>query len=154
MISIGGTKFELGMRDLKKKVLKARRQIIGKTVMTGIAEQGLTIIQKRTQVGKDLLGRRFTKYTDAYRKRRLKKGRSGTRVDLTFSGRMLGAMQSKFIRAGKAVINFSRAEEAAKAGGNERKRQFFGVVSKSEIDALIKEGNRLIDKEIKRLGLT
>lgn len=153
MISVGGTSFELQIKGLRKSVDKIRGTMTGKAVMTGIAEEGLTIVQRRTQAGSNVKGGRFKKYTDQYRRFRQKKGRSA-KVDLTFTGRMMGAMQSRFIKPGLAVVQFSRAEEAAKAGGIEKGgRNFFGITRPKEIDAIVKEGGRLIDKAMKKAGL-
>ena len=110
-------------------------QILGPRVMLGLGEQVITIIQQRTQSSRDMNGIAFKPYTKKYEKRRVASGRS-TIPNLTWSGRMLGNMVSKFVETGKAIVLFSKSQEALKAKGNNNKREFFGIESNREIGSL------------------
>lgn len=111
-----------------------------------ILEEEAERIVTDTKSGRDINGRGFRKYTQAYLKRRLKKGR-GASPDLTFTGKMLAAITSKIERVGgklRGRIYFSSASEFGKAEGNLQKRRFFGLSSKAR--------NRIIEKLKKAIG--
>ena len=86
-------------------------------------------MRKRTiEDAVDVAGRAFKKYSDAYREYRKKKGR-GVVPNLSFTGRMLGAMQAIGKRL-KGQILLS-GQEGLKAFGNEaRGRKFFDLSTK------------------------
>lgn len=97
-------------------------------------------IRVRTETDKkDYRGNAFKGYTQEYKEFRAKKGRSVT-PNLSFSGKMLGAMKTLFTsKLGKVVLS---GEEAAKARGNEKRgRVFFALASSDERSVL-----NLIDK--------
>lgn len=86
-------------------------------------------IVARTQSGKEITGSSFKPYSKGYAKYKAKKGRS-TSVDLTFTGKMLGAITSRVYEQGKNLIGkifFSSSDEAKKAGYNQQDRKFFGL---------------------------
>ena len=93
-------------------------------------------IRVRTEdKGLDVKGQGFRAYSPSYSKYRAETGRSTT-PNLSYSGRMLGAM-AKGVRASKdkAVITLSGAE-GGKAYTNEaRGREFFSL-SESQVDKL------------------
>lgn len=152
MIAIDTVKIGQGVKALQGASKELREQLVGEETMTAIGEQAVAIIQGRTQSGRDADGQPFAPYDSDYAKRRAKKGRS-TRPDLTFTGNMLGAMASKFVSAGKALIVFNRGEEAQKAAGNSHKRDFFDLRMDGELNALGQELDRRVNAMIAKLGL-
>lgn len=96
-------------------------------------------IVQRTQQGRDVSGSTFDPYSPKYKEWKRKKGRTGD-VDLTFSGKMLQSIQSKIKRTTSAIIGtiyFNGSKEAAKARGNLRYREFFGLSTK-QVDEISK----------------
>lgn len=96
----------------------------------GALQDEATRIVLRTRQGTDVSGKAFAAYSPEYAKRRQAKGRNATPPDLTFTGKMLAAVQTKVDRlAGKVVgtIFFNSAAEAVKATANQMTRRFFGL---------------------------
>jgi len=127
---------QFSLKTNAKKVqaaLKKKGKDIDKSMKRALsitAQQGINIIEDRTQDGVGYKGGAFKGYSEKYAKFRRAKGR-GKNVDLQFSGRMLGSMTSKADRK-KATIFFTRAEEAKKAAMNDKTRPFFGFNRKEE----------------------
>ena len=116
-----------------EKALKQKGKDVGKSMKRALsitAQEGINIIEARTEDGVGYKGGAFKGYSAKYAKFRRDKGR-GKNVDLQFSGRMLGSMTSKADRK-KATIFFTRAEEAKKAAMNDKTRPFFGFNRKEE----------------------
>lgn len=112
---------------------------LGDTLEKAVADETDEIV-KRTQSGQSVNGGGFAPYTPAYKKFKAKKGRSG-KVDLTFTGKMLAAIDYKIQKISngfRATVFFNSAEAAAKAEGNSKKRQFFGF-SKEQVDRITKK---------------
>jgi hypothetical protein len=127
---------QISLKTNAKKVqaaLKKKGKDVNKSIKRALsitAQQGINIIEDRTQDGKGYKGGAFKGYSEKYAKFRRNKGRSQN-VDLQFTGRMLGSMTSKADRK-KATIFFTRAEEAKKAAMNNKTRPFFGFSRKEE----------------------
>ena len=127
---------QFSLKTNAKKVraaLKNKGKDVNKSIKRALsitAQQGINIIEDRTQDGKGYKGGAFKGYSEKYAKFRRNKGRSQT-VDLQFTGRMLGSMTSK-ADSKKATIFFTRAEEAKKAAMNNKTRPFFGFSRKEE----------------------
>ncbi len=127
---------QVDIKTNAKKVqaaLKKKGKDVGKSMKRALsitAQQGINIIEDRTESGVGYKGGAFKGYSEKYAKFRRAKGR-GKNVDLQFSGRMLGSMTSKADRK-KATIFFTRAEEAKKAAMNDKTRPFFGFNRKEE----------------------
>ena len=127
---------QFSLKTNAKKVqaaLKKKGKDIDKSMKRALsitAQQGINIIEDRTQDGVGYKGGAFKGYSEKYAKFRRAKGR-GKNVDLQFSGRMLGSMTSKADRK-KAKIFFTRAEEAKKAAMNDKTRPFFGFNRQEE----------------------
>ena len=113
---------------LKKKGKDVNQSL--KRALSITAQQGINIIEDRTESGVGFKGGAFKGYSEKYAKFRAKKGR-GKNVDLEFTGHMLGSMTSKADRK-KATIFFTRAEEAKKAAMNNKTRPFFGFNEQEE----------------------
>ena len=127
-----------------EKALKKKGKDVGKSMKRALsitAQQGINIIEDRTEDGVGYKGGAFKGYSEKYAKFRRDKGR-GKNVDLQFSGRMLGSMTSKATNK-KATIFFTRGEEAKKAAMNDKKRPFFGF-NKQEKKQLAKTFFRYI----------
>lgn len=152
MISIDAKKLRADLTAIRKASGELRTEVAGEDVMVGLAEQAATIVQARTQRGVDADGQAFVPYSEGYAERRRKKGR-GTRPDLTFSGRMLGAMTGKFLFYRKSAVVFLRGEEANKAAGNSHRRDFFDIRMPAEIEALGRELDRQVQLALKRVRL-
>ena len=119
-------------KKVEKRLKKAGRDIDKsmKRALSITAQQGINIIEDRTEDGVGYKGGAFKGYSEKYAKFRRDKGR-GKNVDLQFSGRMLGSMTSKADKR-KAKIFFTRAEEAKKAAMNDKTRPFFGFNRQEE----------------------
>ena len=116
-------------QDILIRLPKARLDAIERE-FEGALQDEATRIVLRTRQGTDVNGNAFAAYSPAYAKRRQAKGRNQSPVDLTFTGKMLAAVQTKVERlAGKVVgtIFFNSAAEAVKAQGNQKTRRFFGL---------------------------
>ena len=124
-IETNAKKVQAALKKKGKDIDKSMKRALSIT-----AQQGINIIEDRTQDGVGYKGGAFKGYSEKYAKFRRAKGR-GKNVDLQFSGRMLGSMTSKADRK-KATIFFTRAEEAKKAAMNDKTRPFFGFNRKEE----------------------
>ena len=116
-----------------EKALKQKGKDVGKSMKRALsitAQEGINIIEARTEDGVGYKGGAFKGYSAKYAKFRRDKGR-GKNVDLQFSGRMLGSMTSKADKR-TAKIFFTRAEEAKKAAMNDKARPFFGFNRQEE----------------------
>lgn len=105
-------------------------------------------IVKRTQDGRDIFNRPFEPYSPEYFKFKTTRGRTGD-VDLTFTGKMLGAMTSKVERVANklvGVISFNNKIDGAKARGNMQRRKFFGFAEEQLQRLLEKLGDALNER--------
>lgn len=109
--------------------------------MLNAAGRQITRIRERTEQGKDVNGSEFTPYSEKYAKRREKKGRNVTPVDLTMSGRMLNSMTPEVRSPSQFAITVMDADAAiygrAHNEGTDKlpQRRFFDV-NEEEIAAL------------------
>ena len=124
-INANAKKVEAALKKKGKDIDKSLKRALSIT-----AQQGINIIEHRTEKGLGYKGGAFKGYSEKYAKFRKAKGRGGN-VDLQFSGRMLGSMTSKADKK-KATIFFTRAEEAKKAAMNNKARPFFGFNKQEE----------------------
>jgi len=102
-----------------------------------------TGIVKRTLKGKDVKLKRFgtyAPYSKNYENYRKRHGRS-SKVNLTYTGAMLGAIIGKNIKDGLR-FKFSSSAETKKATWNQKTRRFFGV-DKTQIRYLKKVMGKL-----------
>ena len=94
-----------------------------------------SIIKELTSKEQDFRRRRFAPYSDQYLKRLQKEGKS-QKVDLFFTGRMLGSITGKVKSSRKATVFFNNAEMRTRALFNqvlnEPKREFFGFDTRTE----------------------
>ena len=114
-----------------------------------------SIIKELTSKEQDFRRRRFAPYSDQYLKRLQKEGKS-QKVDLFFTGRMLGSITGKVKSSRKATVFFNNAEMRQRALFNqvlnEPKREFFGFDNRTE-KLIKKEFVQFMEKEIRKMGL-
>ena len=122
--------------------------------------QLLDIIRTKTAKGIDFRGRPFAPYSEGYLKKLQREGRA-TKVDLFYSGRMLGALtpSGRTIRktgTNKVSVNFSNSQMRQRAFFNQvlgkTKREFFGFNDRTE-KIIAKQFNRFVAKEFRKARL-
>ena len=133
------------------------------TIQKGILQAGfqlLDIIRTKTQKGIDFRDVPFVPYSSGYLKKLQREGKS-TKVDLFYSGRMLGALtpSSRTIRktgTNKVSVNFSNSQMRQRAFFNQvlgkTKREFFGFNDRTE-KIIAKQFNRFVAKEFRKARL-
>ena len=129
----------------------------------GILQAGfqlLDIIRTKTAKGIDFRDRPFVPYSAGYLKQLQREGKA-TKVDLFYSGRMLGALtpSGRTIRktgTNKVSINFSNSQMRQRAVFNQvlgkNKREFFGFNDRTA-NIIRKQFNRFVAKEFRRSRL-
>ena len=114
-----------------------------------------SIIKELTSKEQDFRRRRFAPYSEQYLKRLEKEGKS-QKVDLFFTGRMLGSITGKVKSSRKATVFFNNAEMRQRALFNqvlnEPKREFFGFDNRTE-KLIKKEFVQFMEKEIRKMRL-
>ena len=114
-----------------------------------------SIIKELTSKEQDFRRRRFAPYSDQYLKKLQKEGKS-QKVDLFFTGRMLGSITGKVKSSRKATVFFNNAEMRQRALFNqvlnEPKREFFGFDKRTE-KLIKKEFVQFMEKEIRKMRL-
>ena len=120
----------------------------------------LDIIRTKTAKGIDFRDVPFAPYSESYRKQLQREGKP-IKVDLFYSGRMLGALtpSGRTIRKtgkGKISVGFSNAQMRQRALFNqvlnEPKREFFGFNDRTE-KIISKQFNRFVEKELMKFKL-
>ena len=143
---------EKRFRRLEQKFPK----IIDKGILQG-GFQLLDIIRTKSQKGIDFKDRKFQPYSDGYLKQLQRVGKP-IKVDLFYSGRMLGALTPsprtvKKTGKNKITLGFSNSEMAQRALFvqvlNKPERPFFGFNARTE-QAIKKAFNRFVKKETER----
>ena len=147
---------------IQKRYKRIQRKFIS-IIEKGILQAGfqlLDIIRTKTQKGIDFRGRPFLPYSEGYLKKLQREGKA-TKVDLFYSGRMLGALtpSGRTIRktgTNKVSINFSNSQMLQRAVFNQvlgkNKREFFGFNDKTA-NIIRKQFNRFVAKEFRRSRL-
>lgn len=136
------------MISVSAKVTKRpslKLEMPSRTFWTAAAIEAKKRIRQRTETGKkDHNNRAFKPYREEYKILRAKKGRSTT-PNLSFTGKMLGAMRIAVTnRIGKVVLS---GEEALKAAGNEARGRIFFALAPPDIDAIYKMVDRWLAKK-------
>ena len=147
------------IRKRYKRLESKFPRIIDKGVLQA-GFQLLDIIRTKTQKGIDFRDVPFVPYSQGYLKKLQREGKS-TKVDLFYSGRMLGALTPsnrtiKKTGKNKASVMFSNSQMRQRALFNqvlnEPKREFFGFNNKTE-NIINKQFKRFIEKELKNLKI-
>jgi len=107
-------------------------------LMDEIGHYAVTKLLLRTSQGKDKKGNTFKPYSKGYKKIRDKKGLPTAKVDLFFSGKMLGSLTYK-TEEKETKLYFTDREQSMKALFNNRKREFFGIsdIEQAEIQKMV-----------------
>ena len=126
----------------------------------GILQAGfqlLDIIRTKTAKGIDFRDRPFVPYSAGYLKKLQREGKA-TKVDLFYSGRMLGALtpSGRTIRktgTNKVSVNFSNSQMRQRAVFNQvlgkNKREFFGFNDRTA-NIIRKQFNRFVAKVFRK----
>ena len=139
-----------------KKVERKIKSIIEKGILQG-GFQLLDIIRTKTAKGIDFRDRPFAPYSQGYLKKLNKEGKS-TKVDLFYSGRMLGALtpSGQTVRktgTNKVSVGFSNGEMIKRAVFNQvlgkNKREFFGFNDRTA-NIIGKQFNKFVAKEFRK----
>jgi len=147
---------------IKKRYARIQRKFKS-IIEKGVLQAGfqlLDIIRTKTSKGIDFRDRPFLPYSEGYLKRLQKEGKS-TKVDLFYSGRMLGALtpSGRTIRKtgiNKVTVGFSNSQMLQRALFNQvlgkNKREFFGFNDRTA-NIIRKQFNRFVAKEFRRSRL-
>ena len=146
--------------DLIQKRFKRIEKKFKGIIQKGILQAGfqlLDIIRTKTQKGIDFRDVPFVPYSSGYLKKLQKEGKS-TKVDLFYSGRMLGALtpSGRTLRktgTNKITVNFSNSQMRQRAVFNQvlgkNKREFFGFNDRTA-NIIRKQFNRFVAKEFRK----
>src|SRR5210317_1427225 len=155
-------KIKTNAKSIQKRysrIQKKFKSIIEKGILQG-GFQLLDIIRTKTAKGIDFRDRPFVPYSAGYLKKLNKEGKS-TKVDLFYSGRMLGALTPsgrtvKKTGKNKISINFSNSQMRQRALFNQvlndPKREFFGFNNRTE-KIINKQFNKFVEKELKKMRI-
>ena len=137
---------------------KKFQSVLPRVIDKGLKQAGfqlLDIIRTKTQKGIDFRDRTFKPYSEGYLKKLNKEGKS-TKVDLFYSGRMLGSLTSKKTGKHKVSLGFSNAQMLKRALFNQvlndPKREFFGFNNRTE-KIISKQFNRFVEKELRKFRI-
>ena len=155
-------KIKTNSEAIKKRFNRIERKFPS-IIDKGILQAGfqlLDIIRTKTSKGIDFRNVPFATYSESYRKQLQREGKP-LKVDLFYSGRMLGALtpSPRTVRKtgkNKISIGFSNSQMKQRALFNqvlnEPKREFFGFNDRTE-KIISKQFNRFIAKEFKKQRL-
>ena len=139
-----------------KRIERKFKSIIEKGILQG-GFQLLDIIRTKTAKGIDFRDRPFAPYSQGYLKHLQKKGYP-TKIDLFYSGRMLGALtpSGKTVRktgTNKVSVGFSNSEMLKRAVFNQvlgkTKREFFGFNDRTA-NIIGRQFNKFVAKEFRK----
>jgi hypothetical protein len=155
-------KIKTNSKLVEKRFKRIEKRFKG-IIQKGILQAGfqlLDIIRTKTQKGIDFRDVPFVPYSSGYLKKLQKEGKS-TKVDLFYSGRMLGALtpSGRTIRktgTNKVTVNFSNSQMRQRAVFNQvlgkNKREFFGFNDRTE-KIISKQFNRFVEKELRKFRI-
>jgi len=155
-------KIKTNSKLVEKRFKRIEKKFKG-IIQKGILQAGfqlLDIIRTKTQKGVDFRDVPFVPYSQGYLKKLQKEGKS-TKVDLFYSGRMLGALtpSGRTLRKtgiNKISVNFSNSQMMQRAVFNQvlgkNKREFFGFNDRTA-NIIRKQFNRFVAKEFRRSRL-
>ena len=155
-------KIKTNADSVKKRYSRIQKKFKS-IIQKGLLQAGfqlLDIIRTKTAKGIDFRDRPFAPYSQGYLKKLQREGRA-TKVDLFYSGRMLGALtpSGRTIRktgTNKVSVNFSNSQMRQRAFFNQvlgkTKREFFGFNDRTE-KIIAKQFNRFVAKEFRKARL-
>ena len=141
---------------------KKFQSVLSRVIDKGVKQAGfqlVDIIRTKTQKGIDFRDRPFAPYSQGYLKKLNKEGKS-TKVDLFYSGRMLGSLtpNSTVKKTGKhkVTLAFSNSQMRQRALFNQvlndPRREFFGFNNRTE-KIISKQFNRFVEKELRKFRI-
>jgi len=156
---------QFGMKTNSKQVqkkLNSFKSRIPRIIDKGVKQAGfqlLDIIRTKTKKGLDINSLPFSPYSSGYIKKLNREGKS-TKVDLFYTGRMLGSLtpNSTIKKTGKHKITlaFTNAQMRQRALYNqvlnEPKRKFFGFNKRTE-KIINKSFEKFINKELRKIRI-
>jgi len=148
-------------KQIQKK-FKRFQSVLPRVIDKGLKQAGfqlLDIIRTKTQKGIDFRGRPFAPYSQGYLRQLQKEGKP-VKVDLFYSGRMLGSLTPnstvKKTGRGQVTLAFSNSQMRQRALFNQvlnqPKREFFGFNDKTE-KIISKQFNRFVEKELRKFRI-
>ena len=152
-------KIKSNSKQVSKK-FKKFQSVLPRIIDKGVKQAGfqlIDIIRTKTQKGIDFRDVPFVPYSSGYLKKLQREGKS-TKVDLFYSGRMLGALtpSSRTIKktgTNKVSVNFSNSQMRQRAFFNQvlgkNKREFFGFNDRTA-NIIRKQFNRFVAKEFRK----
>ena len=154
-------KIKTNAKFVEKRFKRIEKKFKG-IIQKGILQAGfqlLDIIRTKTQKGIDFRDVPFVPYSSGYLKKLQKEGKS-TKVDLFYSGRMLGSLtpNSTVKKTGKhkVTLAFSNSQMRQRALFNQvlndPKREFFGFNNRTE-KIISKQFNRFVEKELRKFRI-
>ena len=150
-------KIKSNTKQLSKK-FKKFESVLPRIIDKGIKQAGfqlLDIVRTKTSKGIDFRDRPFATYSASYLKQLQREGKP-TKVDLFYTGRMLGSLSSKKTGKHKVSLNFTNAQMRQRALFNqvlnEPKREFFGFNDRTE-KIISKQFNRFVEKELRKFKI-
>ena len=150
-------KIKSNSKQVSKK-FKKFQSVLPRIIDKGIKQAGfqlIDIIRTKTQKGINFKDGAFAPYSQGYLRKLNKEGKS-TKVDLFYSGRMLGSLTSKKTGKHKVSLGFSNAQMLQRALFNQvlndPKREFFGFNNRTE-KIISKQFNRFVEKELRKFRI-
>ena len=152
----------LKIKSNEKEIINKFKKLQSKLprfIDKGIKQAGfqlLDIIRTKTAKGIDARDVPFAQYSDSYRKQLEREGKP-LKVDLFYSGRMLGSLTSRKTGKHKVSLGFSNSQMRQRALFNQvmmgdKNREFFGFNDRTE-NIISKQFNRFIEKQLKMTRL-
>ena len=149
-------------KELQKKYKRLEKKL-PRLIDKGLLQAGfhlLDVIRTKTKKGIDYKDSPFAPYSEGYLKQLQREGKP-TRVDLFYSGRMMGALTpsgNTIRKTGKNIVsvNFSNAQMRQRALFNqvlnEPKREFFGFNQRTE--SIIQKGfNKFMIRQLNAMRI-
>ena len=145
-----------------QRKFKRFQSVLPRVFDKGLKQAGfqlLDIVRTKTQKGIDFRDRPFAPYSEGYLKQLQREGKP-TKVDLFYSGRMLGSLtpNSTIKKTGrnKVSLAFTNSQMMQRALFNQvlknPKREFFGFNNRTE-KIINKQFNKFVEKELKKMKL-
>ena len=150
-------KIKSNSKQVSKK-FKKFQSVLPRIIDKGVKQAGfqlIDIIRTKTKKGMSFKDGVFAPYSQGYLRKLNKEGKS-TKVDLFYSGRMLGSLTSKKTGKHKVSLGFSNAQMLQRALFNQvlndPKREFFGFNNRTE-KIISKSFNRFVEKELRKFRI-
>ena len=151
-------KIKSNSKQVSKK-FKKFQSVLPRIIDKGIKQAGfqlIDIIRTKTKKGINFKDGAFAQYSESYRKRLQREGKP-LKVDLFYSGRMLGSLSSRKTGKHKTSLGFTNAQMRQRALFNQvmmgaKNREFFGFNNRTE-KIISKQFNRFVEKELRKFRI-